>query len=180
MIRIRDISLPPEHDPNQLVYEAAQQLKISPAKIKEIFIVRRSVDARKKPEIWYVYVVDVKVDNENAVLKKVGADIDLSNYYTKAEIDSALDNIDIPETAIATWDATQEQNGTITAWILDEDNNGLYELYIGTPTGAISLPANSNWFFSYYNNVKNIDTTHLDTSKVTKLVKISNWNHYME
>ena len=89
----------------------------------------------------------------------------------KSEIETiyTLDNIDIPETAIATWDATQEQNGTITAWILDEDNNGLYELYIGTSTGAISLPANSDWFFSYYNNVKNIDTTHLDTSKVTKI-----------
>ena len=44
----------------------------------------------------------------------------------KSEIETiyTLDNIDIPETAIATWDASQEQNGTITAWILDEDNNG--------------------------------------------------------
>ena len=68
MIRIRDISLPPEHDPNQLVYEAAQQLKISPAKIKEIFIVRRSVDARKKPDVRIIYTVDVSVSgNERKI-----------------------------------------------------------------------------------------------------------------
>ena len=73
MIRIRDISLPPEHDPNQLVYEAAQQLKISPAKIKEIFIVRRSVDARKKPDVRIIYTVDVSVSgNERKIFTASG------------------------------------------------------------------------------------------------------------
>ena len=33
MIRIRDISMPAEHDPNQLLFEAAKLLKISPSKI---------------------------------------------------------------------------------------------------------------------------------------------------
>ena len=69
MIRIRDISLPPEHDPNQLIYEAAQQLKISAAKIKGISIVRRSVDARKKPDVRIIYTVDVSVSgNERKIL----------------------------------------------------------------------------------------------------------------
>ena len=69
MIRIRDISLPPEHDPNQLVYEAAQLLKISAAKIKGISIVRRSVDARKKPDVRIIYTVDVFVSgNERKIL----------------------------------------------------------------------------------------------------------------
>ena len=69
MIRVRDISLPPEHDPNQLVFEAAQQLKISPSKIKGISIVRRSVDARKKPDVRIIYTVDVFVSgNERKIL----------------------------------------------------------------------------------------------------------------
>ena len=62
MIRIRDIALPPEHNPMQLSYEAAQLLKISGSKIRSIRIFRRSVDARKKPDIRIVYTLDVCVE----------------------------------------------------------------------------------------------------------------------
>ena len=37
MIRLRDISLPPEHDANQLRYEAAKNLKIPGSKIRELY-----------------------------------------------------------------------------------------------------------------------------------------------
>ena len=73
MIRIREISLPPEHDTNQLWFEAAKQLKISASKVKKVTIVRRSVDARKKPEVRIIYTVDVTVDgNEKKILKAGG------------------------------------------------------------------------------------------------------------
>ena len=117
-------------------------------------------------------ILNFEFDLPGTLINNVSAkNLVFGRSMPKSEIETiyTLDNIDIPETAIATWDATQEQNGTITAWILDEDNNGLYELYIGTSTGVILLPANSDWFFSNYNNVKNIDTTHLDTSKVTNI-----------
>ena len=73
MIRIREISLPPEHDVNQLIYEAARLLKVSASKVRTIKIVRRSVDARKKPDVKIVYTVDVGIDgNENKILKQSG------------------------------------------------------------------------------------------------------------
>lgn len=73
MIRIRDISLPPEHNAHQLQYEAAQLLRISNSAVRQLKIVRRSVDARKKPVIRIIYTVDVCVDgNENKILKKSG------------------------------------------------------------------------------------------------------------
>ena len=53
MIRIRGMSLPPEHSVHQLSYEAAQLLKISPSRIRSLRIVRRSVDGRKKPDVRY-------------------------------------------------------------------------------------------------------------------------------
>ena len=43
MIRIRDISFPPRHDANQLMYEAARALKLSPSQLRRLTIVRRSV-----------------------------------------------------------------------------------------------------------------------------------------
>ena len=55
MIRIRDIVLPARHDANQLLFEAARMLRVPNSKIRRLRIVRRSVDARKKPDIRYVY-----------------------------------------------------------------------------------------------------------------------------
>ena len=73
MIRIREISLPPEHNVSQLSYEAARLLKISNSKVRRVRIVRRSVDARKKPDVRIVYTVDVAVDgNEQKILKQSG------------------------------------------------------------------------------------------------------------
>lgn len=73
MIRIREIPLPPEHNIAQLSYEAARLLKVSNSKIRGIKLVRRSVDARKKPDVKIVYTVDVKVEgNEQRILKQSG------------------------------------------------------------------------------------------------------------
>ncbi|MBQ6431739.1 MAG: hypothetical protein IJJ99_07685 [Oscillospiraceae bacterium] len=59
MIRIRDIVLPPEHDKNDLLWHAAQALHIKPSEIRTLTIFRRSLDARKKPALRWVYTVDV-------------------------------------------------------------------------------------------------------------------------
>ena len=73
MIRIRDIQLPPEHSAHQLTFEAARLLKISNSKVRQLRLVRRSIDARKKPDVKIVYTVDVTVDgNEGKILKQSG------------------------------------------------------------------------------------------------------------
>lgn len=95
MIRIREISMPPEHNIAQLSYEAAKLLRISNSKVRQVRLVRRSVDARKKPEIRIVYTVDVKVDgNEAKILKQSGckrAALAPVYYYkiAKAKVDPA-------------------------------------------------------------------------------------------
>ena len=85
MIRIRDISLPPEHDHNQLIFEAAKLLKISGSKIRALSIFRRSIDARKKPDVRIIYTVDVAVDgSEQKILRHCGckrASIAVKNVY---------------------------------------------------------------------------------------------------
>lgn len=85
MIRIQQIALPPEHSVAQLSYEAARLLKVSNSKIRKLRIVRRSVDARKKPDVKIVYTIDVTVDgNETKILKHSGckrATIAPVSYY---------------------------------------------------------------------------------------------------
>ena len=73
MIRLREIAMPPEHNPAQLGFEAARMLKIQNSKVRQVRIVRRSIDARKKPDVKVVYTIDVAVDgNENKILKQSG------------------------------------------------------------------------------------------------------------
>ncbi len=85
MIRLRDIPLPPEHNAHQLQFEAAQMLRISNSKIRQLRIVRRSVDARKKPDIKIIYTIDVTVEgNEKKILRSSGckrASIAPISYY---------------------------------------------------------------------------------------------------
>ena len=85
MIRIRDSQLPPEHSAHQLTFEAARLLKISNSKVRQLRLVRRSIDARKKPDVKIVYTVDVAVEgNEGKILKQSGckrASVAPTDYY---------------------------------------------------------------------------------------------------
>ena len=70
MIRIRDITLPPQHNVSQLSFEAAQLLRVSNSTIRQVKIVKKSIDARKKPDVKYSYTIDVKVNgNEEKILR---------------------------------------------------------------------------------------------------------------
>ena len=91
MIRIRDIALPPEHNVNQLQFEAAQLLKVPNSKVRGLKLVKRSVDARKKPDVKIIYTVDVAIDgNEEKIIRKSGckrASIAPISYYKVPKCD---------------------------------------------------------------------------------------------
>ncbi len=96
MIRLRDIPMMPEHNAHQLLFEAAQMLRVSNSKIRGLKIVRRSVDARKKPEVRYIYTIDVAVDgNEKKILKQSGckrASLAPVSYYKPPKPRACLEN----------------------------------------------------------------------------------------
>lgn len=71
MIRIQQLKLNPGHSEEQLVLEMAKALKIKKESIISYRIAKKSIDARKKKEIKFVYAIDVEIPDEKAVLKKV-------------------------------------------------------------------------------------------------------------
>lgn len=74
MIRIRDISLSPEHGEGQLRKAAAKALHVAPEEIKTIKIARKSLDARKKDHIQWIYTLDVALrSGEDRALRRAGA-----------------------------------------------------------------------------------------------------------
>ncbi len=71
MIRIRDLTIPVGQEPTALLYLAAQALHVRTSEIASLEIFRRSLDARKKPELLWVYTLDVTLRaGESAVLRR--------------------------------------------------------------------------------------------------------------
>lgn len=63
MIRINQLKMPLGHSKEALLERAAKALCVSGSEIENIRIVKQSIDARKKPDVRYSYVVDVTVKN---------------------------------------------------------------------------------------------------------------------
>lgn len=70
MLRVNQVKIRTEHTGEQLKRKTAEMLGIQAADILGMRILRQSIDARKKPEIYYSYSLEVRVKNEDKVLKK--------------------------------------------------------------------------------------------------------------
>ncbi len=70
MIRLNQLKLPVDHTEAQLLHKTAQSLRIPETEILALEIVRQSLDARKKPELFYSYSVNVTVKKEEKVYKE--------------------------------------------------------------------------------------------------------------
>lgn len=70
MIRLTQIKLPADHAPEALIKKAAKLLRTSPEEIRSLHIRKRSLDARKKPELYYSYMIDVSVKNEKELIRR--------------------------------------------------------------------------------------------------------------
>lgn len=94
MIRVNQIKLPLSHGREDVLYKTAKVLRVAPEKILLWRIVKKSIDARKKPEIVVIYSVDVCVEAQDRVLracrsKQVQA-VDEKPYAFPAQGEEAL------------------------------------------------------------------------------------------
>ncbi len=67
-LRLREISLTLQEDESALPLKVAQELAISPESIRDLRIVRRGIDARKKPKVLRVYTVEFSASDEERLL----------------------------------------------------------------------------------------------------------------
>lgn len=76
MIRINQLKMPLGHSPQELLEGGANILRVPASDIETLNIVKQSIDARKKPDIRYSYVVDIRLKNfggkkEEGLVKKL-------------------------------------------------------------------------------------------------------------
>lgn len=70
MLRISQIKLSLNESVDRLPVCIAKALKVKDLKLKNWHIVKESADARKKPDIKFIYTVDFEAENEDILLKK--------------------------------------------------------------------------------------------------------------
>lgn len=90
MIRVSELKLPVTGNQRALEKKLAKALRVPVEEIKAYRIFKRSLDARKKDNIHYAYVVDAEVKNENKILEKnkdkhISKTPDLAYHLPKGE-----------------------------------------------------------------------------------------------
>ena len=71
MIRISQLKLDVHHTEEELRAKICRLLRIRDEALLSCVQRKQSLDARKKPQLFYVYTVDIKVKNENEIKKRI-------------------------------------------------------------------------------------------------------------
>lgn len=71
MIRISQLKLPSNHTMQDLQRKLGRVLQLKDPSDLQFTIQKQSIDARKKPDIYYVYTVDVTTEKEEALKKRL-------------------------------------------------------------------------------------------------------------
>lgn len=80
-ILVNNVKLPVRHTEEMLRKKVAKLLHLSSRELGEIEIVRRSIDARKKPELFFVYLLRLRVPNEERFQKLPNVTMDARQPY---------------------------------------------------------------------------------------------------
>lgn len=83
MIRLNQITMPVGHSMEALEQKCYKLLRISREEVEKFTIVKQSIDARKKPDIIFSYVIDIACNKEAKVIKQCkGVQAELINPVT--------------------------------------------------------------------------------------------------
>jgi uncharacterized protein len=104
MLRITELKLPLDHPQEAIAKAILKKLQITPAKLINYTIFKRSHDARKKTDIQLVYIVDVETSEEAELLHRFRQDPQVKktpdmSYHLVAQ---APPNLDIRPIVIGT------------------------------------------------------------------------------
>ncbi len=82
MLKIDQIKLSVYDDEAKIKDMLAKKLRVNASQIKEYSILKKSVDARKKPEVFYVYsiIASLSAEDEKRILSKVKKDNNINPY----------------------------------------------------------------------------------------------------
>lgn len=83
MIKYQQLKLRPGYTMREVMQKIADNLRIADSDIRNLVILRESIDARRKPDIFYILSVAFSCNREEKLLAKYGKKYDLSIYQEK-------------------------------------------------------------------------------------------------
>lgn len=95
MLRINQLKLHPEHNPKELEDKICKYLHIPKDALLDYKIRKQSIDARKKPDIFFSYTIDVQVKQESCVARKMKKQVqkaDITRYQLPHHGESLMDS----------------------------------------------------------------------------------------
>ena len=125
----------------------------------------------------YIQKDDTGIDINNASRLKLVSDYQLptdsflGGPINRNQIESiafVADN-NVESGSIGSFDVGENNDGTVMAWYKDSDNDGLYELKIGSSDGIVLTNTNSQFLFMNCINVESIDFSHFSTRGTTNM-----------
>ena len=95
----------------------------------------------------------------------------MSDYKEKILTVTVLNNIDVPENVYQVFDVSKDQNETVKAWLIEnEENTGMYDLYIGGNEGVDI----ENCVKMFYGSI-NLKTIYVSEKWNNSNVTLSTW-----
>lgn len=90
MIKYQQLKMQPGYTKDDLLRQIAGHLHIPEDGIRELSILRESIDARRKPEVFYTLSMAFSCDREREILKKYKKKADISPYEPKETVFPAV------------------------------------------------------------------------------------------
>lgn len=127
MIRINQVKLPVKESSECLAGKCAALLHIRKEQITELRLLRRSIDGRKKPELYFSYTVVLKLTgvNEEKLVKKLkNRDVTLYTETVYAEPQLRSRSRDFPQRTISqkkgidplSWASVRQACWRVSCW----------------------------------------------------------------
>ena len=87
MIRVNNLHIPLNYDDSLLRKKLCRELRIENSAIKNVSMFRRSVDARKKDNIYFLCSLDVELTvSEDSVLRKAKNAVKIKPYHYEVPV----------------------------------------------------------------------------------------------
>lgn len=84
MIKYQQLKMPPGYKAEQIKEKLSRQLHIPKEEILDLVILKESIDARKKPDVFYLLSVAFSSSREGEILQKYGKKAPVSPYHAKS------------------------------------------------------------------------------------------------
>ena len=151
---------------------------IYPGDVKEIYIkVKYKNNISTLPETTSVnLIIDFEYVVPESTLAQGSDGSATTTFYNsgpiqKGEVEGIefLPNLTIGEDAIGYWDASYKKDNSVIAWYTDEDENNLYELYIGG-NGKVYAYSDTRYQFTGFTKMESIEFNDIfDTSNAINM-----------